>query len=271
VIPQIAGARAAACVQSTMGMEAAAMRVTHEKPDLVVLVSPHTPRLEQAFGMVRGPLRGDFSKFGAQELSVMQPTPSRLGQNICQAVQDHGLSIEWIEIDDLDHGASVPLYFLEKAGWKGQTLLLALPWKRPVEECVELGKIVSQYLKREGVRWSFVASGDMSHCLMEGAPAGFHPDGSRFDALFKDWLQKGDFKSAIFQTRSVRKRAAEDVVESVAVAYGTFQHRIMDTHSLPPESGPKIFSYEGPFGVGYLNALLFENYEQHFKTDADAV
>jgi len=259
VIPQIAGARAAACAESTKGMASAAHCVARVKPDLVVLVSPHTPRLERAFGMVKGTLKGHFSKFGAAQIAVMQKTPNRIGQTVQHVVQQNGLGIEWIEIEELDHGASVPLYFLEQAGWHGDTLLIALPWRCPVEECVELGRLLSLGLEREGIRWSFVASGDMSHRLTEGAPGGFHPDGSRFDTLFRGSISKGDFKGAIFETASVRKEAAEDVVESVAVAYGTFRHKMPETLGPSLENLPKTFSYEGPFGVGYFNALLFED------------
>jgi AmmeMemoRadiSam system protein A len=48
----------------------------------------------------------------------------------------------------------------------------------------------------------------------------------------------------------LRELAAEDVVDSCAVAAGAVDYR---------SDGHRTYGYEGPFGVGYLEALLYED------------
>jgi aromatic ring-opening dioxygenase LigB subunit len=258
VIPQVAGGRAKDCVRSTAGMSKAARCIVDKKPELLVMVSPHTPRLEGAFGLVRTTLNGDFARFGAQEVRIAQKTHQAAGHTLFEQARSQGIALEWIEPADLDHGAAVPFYFLQEAGWHGENLLFSLPRRPQLDECIEWGRILAGSLEQLDLGWSFIASGDMSHCLQEGAPAGFHSDGRRFDAFFKEAIGRGDFNRAIFGSKEWRTNAAEDVVESVAVAFGAFEKARKDALGKNSLGQPEIYSYEGPFGVGYLNALLFE-------------
>jgi AmmeMemoRadiSam system protein A len=50
--------------------------------------------------------------------------------------------------------------------------------------------------------------------------------------------------------------AAEDVVQSTAVAAAAVQYRAQ---------GTRVFAYEAPFGVGYLEAILFSQYAERSR------
>jgi AmmeMemoRadiSam system protein A len=142
--------------------------------------------------------------------------------------------------EPLDHGAMVPLTFLWRAGWRGPTAILSLPWDDPRSRA--LGERVAALPGRTAV----IASGDMSHRLQPDAPAGFHPRARAFDEAFVAALEQADWDAAL--AAPWREEAAEDVVESTAFAMGAA--------GLP--RNPEVIAYEGPFGVGYTEAVLHD-------------
>lgn len=241
VVPAVGGARGTACVATTAAMRAVAARLVAARPDALVVVSPHTPRAERAFGVLGGDrLRGDFGAFGAPGARVdLPPAPE-----VRQALLATGLAAPLAE-RPLDHGASVPLWFVQEAGWSGPTAVLALPWTEGGEAAT--GEALAR--AAAGARWAVLASGDMSHRLRPGAPSGFHPRAADFDAAFVARIRAGDLRGAVAVDPGLREVAAEDVVASVALAAGAVGFR---------SDGHELLAYEGPFGVGYCEAVLYE-------------
>jgi AmmeMemoRadiSam system protein A len=134
----------------------------------------------------------------------------------------------------------VPLAFLWEACWRGPTAILALPWEP------EGAHAMGQALAALPGRTAVIASGDMSHRLKPGAPSGYHPRAAEFDRAFVNSLISNDWSTAL-QAES-RELAAEDVIESTAVAMG----------AVPGPLNAEVLSYEGPWGVGYAEAILYD-------------
>lgn len=244
VIPAIGGPRASECAKTTRAMREIAQRLVQWHPDVLVCLSPHTPRLREAFGLVPGGVSGSFARFGAPEVRVDLPGDLQAARALLAAAP-RGL-VEAIEPEELDHGAAVPLWFAADAGWRGPTLLLAMPWRHDHDENRALGVALEEAARADGRRWAVLASGDMSHSLKPGAPSGYHPDGARFDASFTELLERGDLDQGLLALDRIRTHAAEDVVDTVEVAVA----------ALGFPSRREVLSYEGPFGVGYCIAEL---------------
>src|ERR1035438_3099056 len=151
--------------------------------------------------------------------------------------------------EPLDHGALVPLCYLVSAGWNGPTVIVGLnfPGEGGLEE---LGDAIAAAAKGLGRRTAIIASGDMSHRLLPAAPAGYDPEAHRFDEAFVGLLREGAFGDLTRIDPDLQERAAEDVVDSTRVALAASGHRTAGHH--------EVLSYEGPFGVGYAVAILFE-------------
>lgn len=245
VVPAVGGSRGSDCLQTTTAMRAAAARLVEARPDVLVVVSPHTPRVPDAWGVVDGErVEGDLGSFRAPQAAVSLPAATVPRARLHQLAQHQGVRLARVRPQRLDHGAVVPLWFVQEAGWAGPTIVIGLPWEEGGAH--ELGALLAEAAGAE--RWAVLASGDMSHRLVPGAPSGYHPRAASFDSAFVDRLQEGDLLGAGHIDPTLRELAAEDVVTSVQVAAAATRFRA-DHH--------QILAYEGPFGVGYCEAVLF--------------
>lgn len=146
-----------------------------------------------------------------------------------------------------DWGFNVPLYFLAK-NFNGEIEKHLIGLESP-EFYFEKGKKVYQNLEKNK-NYALIASGDMSHCLKQDGPYGFHPDGPKFDKEFIELLKKKDIEN-ILKLEEKYPNSAVCGLRSFSFVLG-----ILEAYSARSKQSwqPEILSYEGPFGVGYLVA-----------------
>jgi len=243
VVPGVAPSAAASCARTTEACRELAEALIAEEPARLILVSPHAPRAESGFGIWSGPrLRGDLGSFGMPTVHVDLPTDPALGAEL------EKLASTWeIPPGPLDHGAVVPLCFLVAAGWSGPTTVVGLPWQSSVAELTAFGRSLGDAARVPSGRTALIASGDLSHRVLPGAPAGYDPKGVEFDRRFVDLLRDGRAEEALALSGGLRRAAAEDVVDATCVVLAALGGQI---------PGARVLSYEHPFGVGYLVAAL---------------
>lgn len=261
VIPALGGSRGQACSKTTTAMRKVAKEVLAHKPEVIVVISPHAPRAARSWAVVHdAEIAGTFSRFGRTDLGLTLEGAPHAAQALSRVAQEHGLSIEAARGDDLDHGALVPLMFLTEAGFSGRVLILSLPYPGTDQE-ERFGHIIAQAAASCGERWAIIASGDMSHRLTGDAPAGFHPRAKEFDLTFVKNLRQKDLRAATSVDPRLQALVAEDVVQSTRVAAAAVGY---------VASGLTVYSYEGPFGVGYCEAMLFSERAQDRAADVDS-
>lgn len=236
VIPVIGGAERGQCARTTRAMREIAQRAVSHAPERLVLVSPHSPRARENWGAWDGRHVGDLAAFRAPQLRIDLPDAPEVAEAV------HGRRIG--RDNELDHGAMVPLWFLWEAGWRGPTAILSQPW---VEEAGGGPESIGRRIAALPGRTVVIASGDMSHRLKPGAPAGYHPHAQAFDRAFVQGLESQRWEVAI--AAPGREAAAEDVITSTRVAMGAAGRPL---HA-------EVVSYEGPFGVGYTEAVLYDD------------
>jgi MEMO1 family protein len=249
VVPEVGGARGAACRSTTRAMERVARKLVEGRPDVVIVISPHARRRPTAYGLGHERrLRFKFSRFGVEGLAFDFSGASEAASAVHASAGAFSVATFDQEHDPYDHGASVPLYFAWRAGLRAPILVVSLPHPGTNSE-VRFGQALREASERLGQRWSILASGDLSHALLAGAPAGFHPRAQSFDQAFVGHLTRGDLRAACAVDGELRALACEDAVDSTAVAAGAVDF---------DARGHELLSYEGPFGVGYAEALLFD-------------
>ena len=143
-----------------------------------------------------------------------------------------------------DWGFNVPLFFLA-SDFKGEIEEILISVESP-QFYFEQGKKHYQKIYRgtTSAKIAVIASGDLSHCLKEDGPYGFHPDGHKFDKALIDSLKKKDIKT-ILKLDEMFPEAGECGLRSFCFVLGILEASGIDYQ-------PEILSYEGPFGVGYM-------------------
>ena len=112
VLPQVGKGRAEQCRVSTEGMRHAAQHLKNRNPDVVVVLSPHTPRMPHAFGLVGGQqLQGDFANFGAPEVQLSFQNDMQARAALLDAAAETKIDLGFLSPLPLDHGAAVPWPF----------------------------------------------------------------------------------------------------------------------------------------------------------------
>jgi MEMO1 family protein len=249
LVPDLAGERLVDVATTVAAMRNLSRRVMKHQPVALVLVSPHSPRRRRAFGVWTAERHeGSLARFHAVELAVDLPNDRTMLAELMTASDECGADLWFIDDGELDHGAVVPLWFLQEAGWSGPTTILSLN-DAANGGLEKLGRTIAKAATRRGGVVALIASGDMSHRLQPGAPCGYHPDAKCFDEEFIRQLDAGDAPGLLDFDRGLRGLAGEDVVDSTVVALAAVGNDMR---------GHQVLSYEGPFGVGYGVAVLHE-------------
>lgn len=247
MVPEV-GREAIAEVRNSIGaMAELTQRVIESGAETVVLISPHAPLEAVAFVAYEGPkLYGDFSMFRAPETTVEAVLDAELLSEITRAAEQHNLITLRILGADLDHGTAVPLYFLQRNGWNGKVVALGYSFLSDNDH-LRFGNCIRQAIATLKRPVAFIASGDLSHRLKPGAPAGFNPEAHRFDEAVVDAIRSGQPHRIATIDQGVRRTAGECGYRSMLVALGVVEDA---------KPACEVLSYEGPFGVGYLVAQL---------------
>jgi MEMO1 family protein len=228
-------------------MEILTERVIRSGAETVILISPHAPLERAGFVAYDGPqLHADFAEFRAPTATVEAELDDQLLREITHVAASRNLSTIRIKGRDLDHGTAVPLYFLQRYGWNGKVVALGYSFLSN-EDHMRFGECIRQAIERLGRPVAFLASGDLSHRLKRGAPAGYNSQAHLFDEEVVDAIRSCQTERIVDLNPELRSLAGECGYRSMLVAIGVAQAR---------ERSCEVISYEAPFGVGYLVAQL---------------
>ncbi len=250
LIPEIGGRELSRVESTSRAMERLADLIGELQPESLVMVSPHSPFYGDRFLIKLGDrLQGDFGQFGYARVGSSKRVDEDLSQMILDEAEREGLPIvgmrhergSWrSETDVLDHGLLVPLHFLD-ARCDCPIVSLSISGLS-YRMHARLGQLIAQACGRMR-RAVFVASGDLSHRLIPGAPAGYSPRGEDFDARIVDIARRGAFDELIGLSGEMIAEAGECGLRSLHMMGGVLKGY---------EHQDEVLSYEGPFGVGYL-------------------
>ncbi len=258
IVPGVGGRDARVAEKTARALAEMSRAIVLEQPDTLVLVGPHGPVFRDAIACTQDrTLHGDLSGFGARDASVKFENDLELAHEISALAREsrHGTQVAMVGADErrsyqlsqgLDHGAVVPLYFLQEAGLKSKLLNLTMGFL-PLAEMYEFGITVASAAEKMGRRIAFLASGDLSHRLTPSAPAGYHPRGKEFDALVVRALKEGNPGLLVRIDPALEEDAGECGLRPIVMMFGSVDGRVLKS---------EVLSYEGPFGVGYAIAVI---------------
>lgn len=247
LLPSIGQGHRRKVEETDRGLQSLCRELQEVDPEVLVLVTPHGPLHSHRLTLFAGSeIGGNFSPFGYPEVGLTIPLCQRLNQSLMESpLKKHLSCLSQGEPGyALDHGALVPLYFLEEAGLNLEVTLLSMGLMSYLD-LFSFGEALASIIEDLGLRGAILASGDLSHRLTPEAPAGYTPKGEEFDREVKKALLSEDREALLHLDTDLIQKAGECGLRPLILLMGSIQ-------SLPLKG--KIFSYEGPFGVGYMVA-----------------
>lgn len=252
MVPVVGGRDADVTSASAAAMHEAGRILEAFSPQTVVIMSPHSPAAQDAFIVdTAARATGSFEQFGAGGTRLSYATDVELARALLSALEAEDINaIDRAQFPSfhsgvLDHGVLVPMSFLDPVG-RWPIVNLSLSWL-PYEVHRRLGQVVADVAARLGRRIAFVASGDCSHRLKPEAPAGFSPRAAEFDRTLVELVAAGDFDGLMHIEPVLVEAAGECGLRSFVTLGGVI-----------PGATTRVLLYEGPWGVGYMTALVAE-------------
>ncbi|MEL7563350.1 MAG: AmmeMemoRadiSam system protein A [Dehalobacterium sp.] len=252
IVPEVGGNERVQAMETIKALEKIAARVKEADPELIIFTTPHGTVFQDALTVsVLTPLTGNLKAFGADEVNFHYANDLQIAEELIREAAIQGISVVPLDNDlareyrvslKLDHGITVPLYFLKKAGVACPILPISIGFL-PFEELYQFGTLIRKTVEKMGRRVVFLASGDLSHRLTKDAPVGYHPKGKEYDELLIDLLKKKKVENIIGIDPELVETAGECGLRSFIMILGAFDGYDFDFD---------LLSYEGPFGVGYM-------------------
>ncbi len=251
MVPEVGRERAAEVSGTVDAMHQLAREAKSLAPEVIVLMSPHAPLDMNMMGVSAASwFEGSFSMFGAPEVRMRLDGAPDLARAIVRESSARGVPAHLLHAGrgaELDHGSMTPLVMLvENLAPLPSLVVLSFSYLEP-ERHVEFGRAVGSMLQADPRRILYVASSDLSHRLIPGAPAGYSPRGAEFDAAVVAAFKSGDLSRLLTIPRDLVHDAGECGLRSLFTLSGVIEGL---------DSRTRLLSYEGPFGVGYLVGVV---------------
>ncbi len=215
------------------------------KPDTIIVISPHGDINFDAFTVnINEKYIATYEDFG--DFSTKKEYRSDLGfVNTLKGGCESSLPLQLISNQKLDHGASIPLFYLTRQNSDRRILPITFSYLN-FQKHLDFGVLLKEAVFNSEKRYAIIASGDLSHKLTMKAPAGFSPRAKEFDKKLIQLLKKGGHEcvSGILNLEpKFIEEAGECGLRSILILLGVIKNMSYDF---------EVLSYESPFGVGYL-------------------
>jgi AmmeMemoRadiSam system protein A len=251
LVPGVGGRRAQTAHDTLAALSEAQQALANFGPDAIVLMSPHAPAMADAIAVDDSEvLAGSLSQFG-DATQYRWPGDPSLAHRLVAEMETLGLPAVARSSDPrirpgwLDHGTIVPLHFLEPT-MRVPLVVVSLSFL-PYERHALVGEALAATATATGRRIAFVASGDLSHRLTPDAPAGYSPRAQALDDAIVGVFRSGHLDELARIDPSLVESGGECGLRSFVALSG-----ITGAETVPV----RVLSYEGPWGVGYLTALV---------------
>ncbi|MBT4516671.1 MAG: AmmeMemoRadiSam system protein B [Candidatus Komeilibacteria bacterium] len=217
------------------------------KPDLVIVISPHTNKGAEFFTINQQPkLKLNFKNFGDLVTKLEFDNDIGLGYQIKESCEDY-FPIMLTSNKELDYGTGVPLLYLMEH--LPNTKIISIGYADlPYQDHIKFGELIRKQINLADKRVAIIASGDLSHKLHKDSPAGYSDRAQEFDQTIIKLLNNNQIDDIINIDKKLVSEAGECGLRSLLILLGAIKEMNYQ---------PEKLSYQAPFGIGYL----VENFE----------
>ncbi len=260
IVPGIGGGRESGAAETIEACQEIAREIYKDAPDTIIISSPHAPCFSDfIFISDTERLTGNFGDFGHPEIIVNFENNAELAIEIINIAQENKINAGFLSelekakfqiYDKIDHGTMVPLHFvmqeLEKNRHMCKVVHISTPFLSS-GKIYNFGKCIKKAVEKSNENCVYIASGDLSHRLTPDAPAGYTPKGIVYDRKLVEFIRNADVSGLLSIGSNEMEEAGECGTKSFIMLFGANDNENITS---------KIYSYEGPFGVGYLVAKI---------------
>ncbi len=247
IIPVVGGARIKEVAKTKKALEEAGKRLKEKDIDVVIIITPHGNVSQVAVPVYVSPVfEGNFGYFGADKPNFSFKGDPALANEIIKEARKQNIEVSHIGETFLDHGVLVPLYYPAIEGFKKPIVPVALALL-PFTELFSFGEVIRTASDNLNKKVAVIASGDMSHRLTLDAPAGYRPEGKKFDEEIVRLVKENNVDGIMNLDPNLIEAAGECGLRSIIILMGALKGLNVET---------EVLSYEGPFGVGYMVATF---------------
>lgn len=244
IIPEIGRGQERKIQKTIQEYQKCACLIGEMKIDTIVLLSPHQTMYLDYFHISPGSgAKGNFASFQAGQVSMEVSYDKEFVDELCKLASREGIPAGTAgeRNPQLDHGTMVPLYFVNQFWTRYRLVRIGLSGL-PLTDHYKLGQLIQETAEKLNRRTAVIASGDLSHRLMEDGPYGYQKEGPEYDKRIVDVMGKAAFGELFEFSEEFCDKAGECGHRSFTIMAGA-----LDRISVRP----CFYSYEGPFGVGY--------------------
>ena len=252
IVPEVGQGAEDRVIKTVEATKEAAKNIAKQKPSTIILITPHAPLFQEYIYISDAKvLEGNLEKFRAKDVILSYDNNLDLVEKIISISKREGISSGGIdtglfrgyrELNQLDHGAIVPLYYIDKE-YKDFKLVHMSITNYPLEKLYKFGTCINEAVKNFDENVVLVASSDLSHRLTHDGPYGYSEHGGKFDQLIVECIKEKNIKEILSIDDDFREKAGECGLASIVIMLGA-----LDGYEVEPE----VLSYEGPLGVGYM-------------------
>lgn len=219
-------------------------QIYQSKIETLIIFSPHGQILEGAFSLNHSPkLEYDFSSFGDLGKYPTLDNDVGLTYQIREFVETK-MPVTLYNQTKLDYGTGIPLLYLLNNLANVQIVPINNS-QLNYEKHLQFGEYIKEVCFNSSKRIGVIASGDLSHELVNDSDNDHRKDAKEFDNLIIDSLKKNNINQLINIKSDLINKATTCVFRPLLILLGVIKKINFKT---------EILSYESPVGIGYLTA-----------------
>ncbi|OGH60108.1 MAG: AmmeMemoRadiSam system protein B [Candidatus Magasanikbacteria bacterium RIFCSPHIGHO2_01_FULL_33_34] len=239
LIPNIGKEKIDLINKTKEALESLEKEIYVSKAQLIIVISPHSSLYKESFSVnANTHFVSAYDNFG--DLSTVRDWKGSpdFAAKLSQACKTKKINLQLGSQEKLDHGATVPLFYLTNHLKDVQILPLGYSHRNAMEH-IHFGEILKDVIEEDHRRIAVIASGDLSHKLPKKKSKK-----ENFDEKLI-YLIKEKLIGSILDLDSSEslKNAEECGYRSILILLGVLKETDYSFESS---------TYEHPFGVGYL-------------------
>ena len=235
------------------GMEELGRLFVAERPEAVVVATPHNVHIGNAMGvLVAGRVAGRL--VGAPpSIALDVPAATDLAWLVLESLASAGVPSVGVSfggndpmtaVAPMDWGVLIPLWFMGGRHDPPVPLVVVTPARDlPASAHIDAGAAIAEAAAKSGLRVAFIASADHGHAHVVGGPYGFHASAALYDELVCDLVRAGNLAGL--------SDISPDLVEQ-AKADSWWQMLML--HGATKGWSGRLISYEAPTYFGMMTA-----------------